>query len=114
MRITSLDNWISLKNLRYCPHRCFPFITFYYRHRSKSQLCKERRSEKARETREETQRKVEVRAPHERRADPALRVVLRYASRRPHPFCTHPPFLTPHPLLLLLLLADVLSSPRQT
>lgn len=25
------------------------------------------------------------------RAGPALRVVLRYASRRPHPFCTHPP-----------------------
>lgn len=52
-------------------------------------------SEKDRETREGTRRKVEVRAPHEPRAGPALRVVLRYALRRPHPFCTHPPSPTP-------------------
>lgn len=52
-------------------------------------------SEKDRETREGTRRKVEVRAPHEPRAGPALRVVLCYALRRPHPFCTHPPSPTP-------------------
>lgn len=89
---------MPLENLGYCLRRCFSFITFRYRHHNKSQLCKERgvrRSEKDRGTREGTWRKVEVRAPHEPRAGPALRVVLRYASRRPHPFCTHPPSPTP-------------------